>query len=265
MFAYPVGVVVSHLQYSLREELKAYAEIGLQGIQPVICKYPIDRELTELWKGLSREFGLKIASICSDNGVGFTHPEKNADQIELNLRVLELALEAGEGIITTHIGRIPEDKTDPTYGVMLEACGELARRAEALGGYISIETGPERSSLLRSFLDEIGSKHLGVNFDPANLRMCLNEDPAAAVKNLAPYIFHTHAKDGIYIPAEGDRRASFREVPLGEGQVDFPAYLAALEESGYRGFLTIERECKTDHLGDITRAANYLKKITGQL
>ena len=54
--------------------------------------------------------------------------------------------------------------------------------------------------------------------------------------------------------------AAFREVPLGQGSVDFPNYLKALEEIGYRGFLTIERECGENPKADIETAVKFLEK-----
>lgn len=52
-----------------------------------------------------------------------------------------------------------------------------------------------------------------------------------------------------------------KEVPLGEGSVDFAAYLAALEDVGYKGFLTIEREAGADPAADILTAKNHLLNI----
>ena len=75
-----------------------------------------------------------------------------------------------------------------------------------------------------------------------------------AVYNLKDYIVHTHAKDGrrnyyrapeeVYGLVEAEMLASpsFTELPLGTGNVDFAAYLKALDEIGYHGFLTVERE-----------------------
>ena len=59
----------------------------------------------------------------------------------------------------------------------------------------------------------------------------------------------------------GSNAGSFEEVPLGTGTVNFPAYLAALEEIGYTGYLTIEREVGADPAGDIALAANFLRGI----
>ena len=63
------------------------------------------------------------------------------------------------------------------------------------------------------------------------------------------------------VPEEAQGIKYFEEVPLGTGTVDFPAYLAALEEIGYTGYLTIEREVGADPAGDIALAANFLRGI----
>ena len=106
--------------------------------------------------------------------------------------------------------------------------------------------------------------------------MVTGDDPVKAVYNLKDYIFHTHAKDGVKfvdgnpeyiyhvvhpVPAEAEGVRYFEEVPLGKGQVDFQAYLAALEDIGYRGYLTIEREVGDTPEADIKLAADFLRGI----
>ena len=154
------------------------------------------------------------------------------------------------------------------------ACMELAEYADSCGAHFAIETGPEPAERLANFLDSLGSKGVGVNLDPANLVMVTNDDPVAAVHKLSPYIVHTHAKDGVCLRATdpqiiydffaeggiGDLRLSdyFLETPLGEGKVDFPAYLQALREIHYDGFLTIEREVGQNPDEDIATAVRAL-------
>lgn len=48
-------------------------------------------------------------------------------------------------------------------------------------------------------------------------------------------------------------------MPLGEGSVKWGEYLAALDDIGYKGFLTIEREVGDDPEKDIGNAVNFLK------
>ena len=103
--------------------------------------------------------------------------------------------------------------------------------------------------------------------------MVTGDDPAKAVYTLKDYIVHTHAKDGvklldrdpeiIYGIRKEDEVASwgvaFREMPLGEGNVNFDEYLTALESIGFKGFLTIEREVGEDPAKDIGLAVKFLK------
>lgn len=57
----------------------------------------------------------------------------------------------------------------------------------------------------------------------------------------------------------------YREVPLGQGSVNFDTYLAALVEIGYHGFLTIEREVGDKPEEDIAMAVGFLKEKIKQL
>lgn len=158
---------------------------------------------------------------------------------------------------------------------MQEACFELAQYADTRDAHFAIETGPETATTLKAFLDTLHSTGVAVNLDPANLVMVTGDDPVQAVYTLKDYIVHTHAKDGkrlyykdpevIYGLAEDEmlQSPSFIEVPLGEGSVDFKNYLKALDEIGYHGFLTIEREVGDNPAADINTAATFLKGLIG--
>ncbi|MBP8990309.1 MAG: sugar phosphate isomerase/epimerase, partial [Clostridia bacterium] len=143
--------------------------------------------------------------------------------------------------------------------------------------YFAIETGPEPAIVLRRFIDSLGATGVRVNLDPANFVMVTGDDPVEAVKILAPYIVHTHAKDGIRLREQDpeitygmieesiERGEAFREVPLGQGDVRFPSYLKALDDIGYHGFLTIEREVGENPTEDIRLAVEFLRETIRQL
>ena len=127
--------------------------------------------------------------------------------------------------------------------------------------------------MLKNFLDSLHSTGVSVNLDPANLVMVTGDDPVQAVYNLKDYIVHTHAKDGrklddrdpevIYGLRPGDplvTNPAFIELALGDGDVPFEPYLKALNDIGYKGFLTIEREVGADPTADIRKAVNFLKE-----
>ena len=52
-----------------------------------------------------------------------------------------------------------------------------------------------------------------------------------------------------------------KEVPLGQGGVNFPTYLDELAKTGYKGYLTIEREVGENPYADIEVAVNFLKGL----
>jgi sugar phosphate isomerase/epimerase len=94
--------------------------------------------------------------------------------------------------------------------------------------------------------------------------MVVGDDPVKGVHTLKDYIVHTHAKDGIKLPDEnGNKR--WKEMPLGEGNVNFPEYLRALKEIGYNGFYTIEREVGETPEVDIIKARDFLRALERDL
>ncbi len=283
MYSFSIGAIVESFRTDTYEAVKKAAAIGIQGLQMYCTKgehAPENFSGTERKRLLSfvKDQGLCFSAVCGDLGMGFGYPEKNAELIEKSKRILDLALELETNIVTTHIGVVPSDPNHERYKVMQEACYLLARYADSIGAHFAIETGPEPASVLKPFLDSLGSKGVGVNLDPANLVMVTEDDPVEAVYTLKDYIVHTHAKDGVHhvdcnpeyvyravhpVPTEFQGIEYFREVPLGEGSVPFPKYLAALEDIGYRGFLTIEREVGPTPEADIKKAYDHLKSIIG--
>lgn len=276
MVQFPIGVMVDSFRCEMHEAIRRAAQIGAKGLQMYSTRGAYAPE--NLSKAARRELldfvkseGLIFSALCGDLGQGFANPEKNPELIEKSKRILDLAKELETDVVTTHIGVIPEDEHCERYAIMQKACAELASYADSLGAHFAIETGPEPAVTLRNFLDQLGSKGVAVNLDPANFVMVTGDDPVKAVYTLKDYIVHTHAKDGVKLKGcdvaglyEGIEDAiaagkAFAELPLGKGGVDFDNYLRALDEVGYRGFLTIEREVGDDPARDIAEAVRFLE------
>lgn len=279
MFSFPLGVILDSFRLPIRAALAEAAKLQVQGIQVYATRGELSPEnLTAAKRSefmdMVRSYGLAISALCGDLGQGFGDREKNPSLIEKTKRIMELARRLDTDIVTTHIGVIPEDRNHPRYQIMLEACGELGRFAEDIGVRLAVETGPERAVALKRFLDEISSHGMAVNMDPANFVMVTGDDPVQAVYTLGDYIVHTHAKDGrkladkdpevIYRIIEDEIQSgrSFVELPLGEGDVPFPAYLKALQDIGYKGFLTVEREVGENPAEDIAKAVLFLRNLS---
>ena len=249
MYPFSIGVMLDSFRTNWREALDLAAKTGAAGIQVYatsgeFAPENMTREMRKEFLKAVKDHGLTISALCGDLGQGFAHQEKNPALIEKSCRILELAKELETNVVTTHVGVIPVD-----------------------------------ASCARYHLDGLHSTGVAVNLDPANFVMVTGDDPVQAVYTLRDYIVHTHAKDGVklldgdpmVIYGEADQSVEdaireakyFEELPLGEGSVDFPAYLKALNEIGYRGFLTIEREAGEDPTADITKAADFLRGLIG--
>jgi sugar phosphate isomerase/epimerase len=252
-----VGVFIESFRLGVRSGILKAKELGVDGFQVYVTGGEMAPEaLSASGRAAFRKFvadeGLVISALCADYGRGFLDPAKNDETIAMTKACLDLAVDLGTNVVTSHIGTLPPDKKDPKWKAGLQAITEVAKYGASKGVWFASETGPESGTHLQRFLDQIPGGVCKVNFDPANLVMN-GFDHLAAVKELKPYIVHTHAKDGL--------KGVMKEVPLGDGAVDFPKYLALLDEIGYDGFLTIEREVGDDPVGDITKAIRFLRAL----
>ena len=276
MYPFSIGVILDSFRTDLTTALDKAVAVGASGLQVYATSGAFSPESLSPQK--RREFldmcksrGLTISALCGDLGQGFANPEKNPELIERSKRILDLAKDLETDVVTTHIGVVPADTDCDTFRIMQDACGQLAAYADSLRAHFAIETGPELSAVLKTFLDTLHSTGVAVNLDPANLVMVAGDDPVKAVHNLKEYIVHTHAKDGrmlrrvnpetIYNGTLDFAEAPFIELPLGQGDVDFPAYLSALNDIGYTGYLTIEREVGDDPERDIRLAVTFLQSL----
>ncbi len=281
-----IGIIPESFLLPLTEGIAKAAELGADGVQI----YAVRQAQQVNWlkaaaaekaalKKSCLDRGMVFSAVCADvGGHDFQVRGKNLERAELTCRVVDFAAELESRVITSHIGVIPADAADPGYQLMVDAVRRVADYAAGHGVTMAIETGPEPAERLRDFIECVNSPGLGVNLDPANLRMVLGYDPVRAVEVLGKYIVHTHAKDGVMLaagcaeklygmawpdgtPREFDAPAvQIKEVALGTGEVPWDAYLAKLRAVGFDGFLTIERECGDNPAADIRTACNFLRE-----
>ena len=268
-----IGVIPDCFKVSIKEGIRKAAELELDGIQPYATFGDLDpKNLTKTGRQDLKNFveglGLKISALVGDfGGHGFTDPKDIEWRIERTKEVIDLAVDLGVKVVTTHIGVVPEDETSIAWKTMVSSLPEVGTYGYNKGVFLATETGPEPSILLKKLLDYIGNPGLKVNFDPANLVMVSDDNAARAVEILAPYIVHTHAKDGRLIREKYVKKESpwWEELPLGEGDVNFPQYLKAMKEIGFTGFFTIEREVGDNPVKDIIKARDFLRKLAEEI
>lgn len=269
MRIYDIGVMFGCFRQGFDEGLETARRIGAQKLQ-------VGWEWKDLTPGEQREIlsrinshGLGVSAVCASlDGIH----EGDMSVVEDAKKSVDLALNLGTNVVTSHIGVIP-DVHNADWEKMAAVAGAIADYAESVGARLAIETGPESPETLADFIDSISPRGLAANLDPANLAMVGGYDPVEAVHTLSHRIAHTHAKDGIRLSGYSAAQIygglvnpggyTYLEVPLGKGDVDFPRWVAALDEEGYTGVLTIEREVGDDPVRDIAMAVGVLRSAMG--
>ncbi|MFW6133562.1 MAG: sugar phosphate isomerase/epimerase family protein [Planctomycetota bacterium] len=267
-----IGVLVP-LTEQPDDEIRKVAELGLRSCQ--VCSWDTgmmtdavgeallkalrdhDVRVSTFWAGYS---GPEVWDFIEGPAtIGLVPPAYRAQRVADLKHGVAFAAGLGFPSITTHVGFIPENPSDPNYDPTVEAVGEVASRCSELGIGFNFETGQETPVTLLRTIERVGLDNLGINLDAANLILYGKGNPVDALDVFGRYVRDVHAKDGKY-PTDGDHLGA--ETPLGDGRVDFAALVAKLKELGYTGPLTIEREISgPKQIEDIKRAIELLRPL----
>lgn len=257
---FKIGIITDNLLISPYEALKEAAAMGIDGVQLYAKDQMAPENLSvsdrKKYRDTVKGYGLEISALCCSLSRAFKQSPPDESYIKATLDTIDLAYDLGTNIVTTHIGKIPADKTSAQYSERLEALTRVGEHALSHGVTIACETGTDQPKAMAELIDKLPKNSFAINFDPANLVMLLNLDPVKAVYELKDYIVHTHVKDGVYV----DGSEICEKLP-GQGDVNFKSYLAALKSIGYRGYLTVEREAGDDRNSDVLQAVNYIKSM----
>jgi sugar phosphate isomerase/epimerase len=193
--------------------------------------------------------------------IGLVPRETRDARIAHIKKASDFAKQCGIAAVQTHCGFIPENPSDPVYKETVTAMREVATYCKRNGQNFRYETGQETPITLVRAIQDVGLDNQGVNFDLANLILYGKANPVDAIELLGPYVQGIHAKDGLW---PTNPKELGKEVPIGQGKVDFPRIIARLKELNYRGAVTIEREISGPRQVEDVRAAKaYLEKLIG--
>ncbi|MBI3946750.1 MAG: sugar phosphate isomerase/epimerase [Armatimonadetes bacterium] len=258
-------------------------ELGVEGVHIGAFGGGLDlenktsAERAEILKRI-KGYGLEVSALIGWGGrVDLGEEENLAENIAWGKRINETAVDMAEGLWMAHVGIMPEDDSTPRWARFRESLAEIAAHGERVGACLALETGPEPPPVVRRMIEQVNSRALRVNFDPANLLLwprtiarrtgvpldyeaALRKfDPVAGLRTLIPYVAHAHAKDSVFRP---DGTAT--EVPLGTGMTNWPVLYSIFKEHGYQGYYAIEREVGESAMEDVRKAVQYLRELDRQ-
>ena len=133
-----IGAMVGSFRLGFRGGVEKAAELGIEGIQAMattgseLAAEDMTKEKIRETLDIVKSNGLVFSALCGDFGTGFSDPEQNKWLIDKSKRILDLSLELGCGIVTTHIGTVPEEECEKKE-IMRAACRELALYGDSVG------------------------------------------------------------------------------------------------------------------------------------
>ncbi len=267
-----VGVLIQFTE-NVFEEMEKVSKLGFKSIQLSAWNENLfTDEYAEKINAKLAELDMEVSTFwcgwCSPgvwdfyegpHTLGLVPVTYRFDRLRTLRRGSDFAKKLGVVNVATHVGFLPEVPTTTEYHSLVSSLKHLAQYFKSNGQYFLFETGQETPVTLLRTIQDIGLDNLGINLDPANLIMYGKANPVDALEVFGQYVRDIHGKDGCY-PTDG--RYLGLEKPMGEGKVNYPAFVAKLKEIGYNGPITIEREISGDEqIKDILRAKKMLEDL----
>ena len=226
---------VSTLAASFADDVRAYAEAGVDGIG--VWEIKLDDNSLAEFQASGLRSATAVPAVPSVHALPLLPgPETVRERVDALLRSLEVLAPYSPPAILCFTG--PGDRETAVRGVR-----EIAREAELLGLRLAVEPfqleGIESWSILNTlgdaaeFVEEVGSDAVGIQFDVWHLWN--TPDLLDEIPRYAHLIAGVHVNDW----REPTRGWADRVLP-GDGAADLPAILGVLEDVGWDGFYDLE-------------------------
>jgi L-ribulose-5-phosphate 3-epimerase len=244
---------------SWKEEFTRAKACGLGFLEWLFAARDFDRN--PIWTGEGRreileriqETGMRVASVSADYFVA--HPLVRAtdgdrrQRIEVLMRLIERTAAVEARVVVLPVLEDGELRGRKDTAALRDALDEPLEVAASCGVRLAIETDLPAQEF-RALIDERAHGALALCYDTGNAA-ARGFDAAADVAILGPHIGVVHIKD---------RRRGGSSVRPGDGDVDFPRFLAALERAGYTGPLILEAPPGDDPLGNAAKDLAFLRR-----
>ena len=248
--------------------LAELADIAVATGYHAICMRPSQigihsrREEVVLKARLLRQRGLRVSMVTGD----FTIPE-NTDEGPHVLRNIEPYLDLAEAL-DSRLVRVALRKDEDIVWAQ-RAADTAKERGIILTHQCHNRSLFERIDETLHVLRRIGRVNFGLTYEPANLECCGQSYSRETLKRFAPYLVNVYLQNQRLNSAGqsvmktwccGD--VSFDQIPLWDNSgIDFPGIIAALEELGYMGYVTVHQAALFTPQEDAGRSAQYLRSI----
>ena len=229
----------------VRDSLTTLSRLGYTGVDWKNTCFDPGQDMTmqlKRAKHIADDMGM---ATCSAVILG-NMMDENRDTFLKNITAyIRSCAEAGIPNVNTAPGGAPD--TPESWGRLTDFLEKTMRVCEECGVDLALESVvgclvhdfPTTQKLFSLY----DNKHLRLTLDPSHYHMYKSDIPAAIRSLGAEKIAHVHLKDAIGDVAEGGVFPKEWIFPLlGEGNIDWNGFFAALDDVGYDGYMAVEFE-----------------------
>ncbi|MCS7014652.1 MAG: sugar phosphate isomerase/epimerase [Gemmatales bacterium] len=257
-----LAVALSSLSEPFRSALKRLRDWGVQGAEWDATGELAPRELSASGRRelchLLQAHNLQAAGLRVPLARGLDNPEGLEARMQWIRETLQLAYDVGSRIVLVDPGTLPEDPATPPYTMLADVLQTLGRFGERVGSVLALETGASAPSAWQQLLGRLQSEGLGLVLDPATL-IAHGYEPEEAVAQFQEYLRYVQAREA----RRGSRSHPAQEVALGHGHVDWVGLINALQDAGYRGWLSLKRQPGLTARRDLEEGLRFLRRLLG--
>jgi sugar phosphate isomerase/epimerase len=226
-----------------------------------------DRQLTRVRRTLA-DNGVRVSAIGSPIGKIDVDAPIGPEQDRMR-RIAGIAGELGTTLVRVFSFFVPPGDPPERYRQrVIDRMGALAGIAAEHGLVLAHEnekqTYGDRPERCADLIASVGSPALRATFDAANFVQCGVRPHTEGYGQLRKYLVYLQVKDAL--------AASGTVVPAGEGDGEMRETLAALRDSGFAGYVSLEPHlAEAGRFGGFSgpagfrRAARALKALLGEL
>ena len=196
----------------------------------------------------ARRHGIEIVAVSGTYNMAHPLPSVRREGLQRLKNVIAWAAASKVPVVTLCTGtrntsdmwhEHPDNSLPEAWNDMFETLMQALGVAESAGVTLAVEPEPANvvadAMIARHLLDTVGSEHLKIILDPANL---VRFDAPHGDREGLSKVIDLLAAETILVHAK-DRRADGSVCPAGQGIVEFLPFLGRLRRAGYNGPLVV--------------------------
>ena len=256
----------------IRGFIELCGRLGVTGVDLVEYYWKDKPNEIKAVPGWLADNNLELSVFAIGNNFAGKNPEKMQEQVDYVRSGIDTAVALGAKTLRIFGGQLLlKEQTELEHGMeaTMDGISRCLAHAQANRVVLALENHgglPGRSDQVLRILNRFDSEYLKSTIDIGNFianSMIEKEDPVSGTRALVKHAAHCHVKD---FGDDPDEPGKVRACVLGEGKVPVKKCLQALKSGGYRGFLSLEYECRfIDELEGMNMSVKNMNAILNEI